>query len=77
MEDLQARLDALFTSRETTAASTFSAIDAEDIRRAADLAAAWGLYGDAWQVLTVNGMPLGEIPIPPDDRPAEGDTVTR
>ncbi len=35
------------------------------------------LDGDAWDVLTVNGMPLAEIPIPPDDRPSEGDTVTR
>ena len=32
---------------------------------------------DAWDVLTVNGMPLDEVPIPPDERPAEGDTVTR
>lgn len=35
------------------------------------------LDGDAWKVLTVNGMPLDEVPIPPDERPAEGDTVTR
>jgi len=35
------------------------------------------LDGDAWEVLSVNGMPLAEVPIPPDDRPAEGDTVTR
>ena len=32
---------------------------------------------DTWDVLTVNGMPLDEVPIPPDERPAEGDTVTR
>ena len=35
------------------------------------------LDDDAWEVLTVNGMPLDEVPIPPDERPAEGDTVTR
>jgi uncharacterized phosphatase len=35
------------------------------------------LDGDAWQVLSVNGTPLDEVPIPLDDRPAEGDTVTR
>ena len=35
------------------------------------------LDGDAWKVLTVNGVPLDEVPIPPDDRPADGDTVTR
>jgi probable phosphoglycerate mutase len=35
------------------------------------------LDGDAWKVLTVNGEPLDEVPIPPDERPAEGDTVTR
>lgn len=32
---------------------------------------------DRWEVLTVNGMPIDEVPIPPDERPAEGDTVTR
>ncbi|MEO8261101.1 MAG: histidine phosphatase family protein [Pseudolysinimonas sp.] len=30
-----------------------------------------------WDVLTVNGVPLPMMPIPVDDRPAEGDTVTR
>jgi uncharacterized phosphatase len=35
------------------------------------------LDGDAWQILTVNGVPLDEVPIPADERPAEGDTVTR
>ena len=30
-----------------------------------------------WTVLSVNGMPLADVPIPPDERPAEGDTVTR
>ncbi len=37
----------------------------------------FALDGDGWNVLTVNGMPLHEVPIPPDERPAEGDTVTR
>jgi probable phosphoglycerate mutase len=37
----------------------------------------FALDGDAWKVLTVNGMPLDEVPIPPDERPGEGDTVTR
>ena len=31
----------------------------------------------AWDVLTVNGMPLPLLPVPPDDRPADGDTATR
>ncbi|MEO5920281.1 MAG: histidine phosphatase family protein [Pseudolysinimonas sp.] len=35
------------------------------------------LIDDEWTVLTVNGMPLDQVPIPPDDRPADGDTVTR
>jgi probable phosphoglycerate mutase len=35
------------------------------------------LKGDVWKVLTVNGMPIDEVPVPPDERPAEGDTVTR
>ncbi len=30
-----------------------------------------------WEVVTVNGMPLADVPIPPDERPNEGDTVTR
>lgn len=33
--------------------------------------------GDAWRVLTVNGLPLSEVPVPPDERPAEGETLTR
>jgi uncharacterized phosphatase len=35
------------------------------------------LDGDAWKVLSVNGVPLDEVPIPPDERPADGDTLTR
>ena len=31
----------------------------------------------AWDVLSVNGMPLPMLPVPPDDRPADGDTMTR
>lgn len=30
-----------------------------------------------WEVLTVNGVPLPMLPVPVDDRPADGDTVTR
>lgn len=30
-----------------------------------------------WNVLTVNGTPLADVPVPPDERPTEGDTVTR
>lgn len=30
-----------------------------------------------WQVLTVNGVPLDEVPEPADERPQDGDTVTR
>jgi len=30
-----------------------------------------------WDVLSVNGMPLPMVPEPVDDRPADGDTVTR
>ncbi|MBX3193736.1 MAG: histidine phosphatase family protein [Microbacteriaceae bacterium] len=33
--------------------------------------------GEGWRVLTVNGIPLDQVPEPPDERPAEGDTVTR
>jgi len=33
--------------------------------------------GDAWDVLTVNGLPLNLVPIPEDERPVEGDTATR
>jgi uncharacterized phosphatase len=32
---------------------------------------------DAWDVLSVNGLPLSLVPIPPDERPREGDTATR
>jgi len=32
---------------------------------------------DAWEVVTVNGMLLADVPVPPDERPADGDTVTR
>jgi uncharacterized phosphatase len=32
---------------------------------------------DAWDVLSVNGLPLTLVPIPPDERPADGDTATR
>ena len=32
---------------------------------------------DMWDVLTVNGLPLAMLPIPADERPADGDTVTR
>lgn len=35
------------------------------------------LVDGTWEVVTVNGSPLAEVPIPPDERPAEGDTVTR
>ena len=35
------------------------------------------LVDGRWQVLTVNGIPLADVPEPPDDRPREGDTVTR
>jgi uncharacterized phosphatase len=35
------------------------------------------LEDDVWDVLTVNGTPLAEVPVPPDERPTEGDTVTR
>jgi probable phosphoglycerate mutase len=31
----------------------------------------------SWKVLSVNGAPMHMVPIPVDDRPAEGDTVTR
>jgi probable phosphoglycerate mutase len=30
-----------------------------------------------WDVRTVNGLPLAMVPIPPDDRPMDGDTATR
>jgi probable phosphoglycerate mutase len=30
-----------------------------------------------WDVLTVNGVPLSQVPEPPDDRPGDGDTMTR
>ncbi|MCU1415996.1 MAG: histidine phosphatase family protein [Schumannella sp.] len=30
-----------------------------------------------WEVLSVNGVALPLVPEPPDDRPADGDTVTR
>ncbi|MEZ5190783.1 MAG: histidine phosphatase family protein [Schumannella sp.] len=33
--------------------------------------------GDAWRVLTVNGLPLVEVPEPRDERPAEGDPLSR
>lgn len=33
--------------------------------------------GAEWSVLTVNGIALEAIPVPLDERPAEGDTVTR
>ncbi len=32
---------------------------------------------EAWDVLSVNGLPLNMVPIPPNDRPQQGDTVTR
>ncbi len=32
---------------------------------------------DAWDVLSVNGLPLHLVPIPADERPADGDTATR
>ena len=32
---------------------------------------------DAWTVLSVNGLPLDLVPVPPDERPRDGDTVTR
>jgi probable phosphoglycerate mutase len=35
------------------------------------------LDGGVWDVRTVNGMPLAMVPEPADERPAEGDTVTR
>jgi probable phosphoglycerate mutase len=31
----------------------------------------------AWDVLSVNGLPMALVPEPTDDRPADGDTVTR
>lgn len=33
--------------------------------------------GDHWDVLSVNGLPLSMVPIPVDERPADGDTATR
>jgi probable phosphoglycerate mutase len=30
-----------------------------------------------WDVLSVNGMPMHMVPIPVDERPADGDTMTR
>ena len=33
--------------------------------------------GDGWDVLSVNGLPLAMVPIPVDERPADGDTATR
>ena len=35
------------------------------------------LEGEAWEVLSVNGTALAAVPIPVDERPADGDTVTR
>jgi probable phosphoglycerate mutase len=35
------------------------------------------LEAGVWHVRTVNGLPLAMVPEPPDERPAEGDTVTR
>jgi uncharacterized phosphatase len=32
---------------------------------------------DGWRVLSVNGLPLAEVPEPPDERPRDGDTMTR
>ena len=32
---------------------------------------------DAWKVLSVNGLPVDLVPIPADERPADGDTATR
>lgn len=30
-----------------------------------------------WDVLSVNGVPLADVPEPPDERPRDGDTMTR
>ena len=35
------------------------------------------LENGVWQVLSVNGAPLDEVPEPPNYMPAEGDTATR
>lgn len=35
------------------------------------------LQNGVWQVLSVNGAPLDEVPEPPNYMPAEGDTATR